>query len=90
MNWLLGHQKLVLPVSIHTNVILRLRSLASHQEKRRDYVYIGSLGKLANGFLSGSPTTGKTENDRINRIILVDEMGFEPTTSSLRTRKNLR
>ena len=58
--------------------------------KRRDYVYIGSLGKLANGFLSGSPTTGKTENDRINTVILVDEMGFEPTTSSLRTRKNLR
>jgi hypothetical protein len=64
-------------------------SLPPGDGKRRDYVYMGSLGKLANSwqmaFLSGSPTTDKTENDRINTVILVDEMGFEPTTSSLRT-----
>jgi hypothetical protein len=39
-------------------------SLPLAMEKRRDCVYIGSLGKLANGFLSGSPTTDQTENDR--------------------------
>jgi len=37
-----------------------------------------------------SRKTGYKIFDRYRTVGLVDEMGFEPTTSSLRTRKNLR
>jgi len=37
-----------------------------------------------------SRKTGYKIFDRYRTVGLVDEMGFEPTTSSLRTRKSLR